>query len=283
MRPDRRASRVGGCRPVDVELLAHRCHVGDRHDDREIPRFFGRGSDDRHLALGSQEARHLAVRLDRGREADALARPVLERVEALERQCEVRAALGTGECVHLIDDDRAHITEDRSRLRGEEEEERLRCRDEDVGWGGGHAPSFVRGGVTCAHADADVGHVESESLRLALDSGEGCAQIALDIYRERFERRDVEDAGAIHRVARDGIADQIIDGREEGREGLARAGGCDDEGVAPGPDRLPGERLSRGRSGERRLEPRSGRGGEVGHRTILVEEDMSGVLRAAEY
>ena len=118
-------------------------------------------------------------------------------------------------------------------------------------------------------------------MRLALDAGERCAQIALDIYGERLEWRDVEDARAGDRVARGGIADQVVDGGEEGREGLARAGGCDDEGVAPGPNRLPREGLSGCRRGERRLEPRAGRGGEVGHRPILVEEDVSGVPRAA--
>ena len=281
MRPDGRAARIGGRRPVDVEFLTHRRHVGDRHDDREIPGLLCGRRDDRDLALGTQEARHFAVRLDRGGEPDALSRAAAQLIEALEREGEVRAALGAGECVHLVDDHGAHVAEDRSRLRGEEEEERLRRRDEDVGWGGGHAPALVGRGIAGAHADADVGHRQAEALRLALDAREGCAQVALDVDGECLERRYVEDARSGDRVARDGIARQVVDGRQEGREGLARAGGSDDEGVAPGFDRLPRERLSRGWGGERRLEPRAGRGGEVGHRPILVEEDVSGVLRAA--
>ena len=58
---------------------------------------------------------------------------IAECFEPFERQRQVRASLAGNERVDLIDDDRVERGEPLSRVRREEQEERLRCCDEDVG------------------------------------------------------------------------------------------------------------------------------------------------------
>jgi hypothetical protein len=73
------------------------------------------------------------VRSHRGGEADALCGGRGDRIEPLEREREVRTALGSGERVDLVDDDRLDSSQRLASRGGEHEEERLGCRDEDLG------------------------------------------------------------------------------------------------------------------------------------------------------
>ena len=83
----------------------------------------------------AEEARDLLERPLRRGEPDPLEAAVLgtERLEPLEREEEVRAALGRGDRVDLVDDDGLDRREHLARLRGQQEVERLRRRDQDVG------------------------------------------------------------------------------------------------------------------------------------------------------
>ena len=54
------------------------------------------------------------------------------RLQALERERQVRAALGVGDGVDLVDDHRLHAAEHLARARGEDQVQRLGRRDEDV-------------------------------------------------------------------------------------------------------------------------------------------------------
>ena len=83
-------------------------------------------------AAARDEAADLLERPLRRREADPLRRPLEQRVEPLERQRQVRAALGAGDGVHLVDDHRLDPAQRLARLRGEQQEERLGRRDQDV-------------------------------------------------------------------------------------------------------------------------------------------------------
>ena len=60
-------------------------------------------------------------------------RSVAQRFEPLERQRQVRAALGRHERVDLVDDDRVDGAQRLARVRREQQVERLRRRDQDVG------------------------------------------------------------------------------------------------------------------------------------------------------
>ena len=95
--------------------------------------------------------------------------------------------------------------------------------------------------------------------------GEWSAQVALDVDRQRLERRDVEHPAALlGRRLR--VPDQRVEGGEEGRQGLAGSGRRDDERVLPGRDGLPGAGLGGCGLGEHLAEPGGGRRAERGER-----------------
>ena len=117
------------------------------------------------------------------------------------------------------------------------------------------------------------------------------SQVALDVDSQGLERGDVEDAHTAwgrscslraHPVGARGLGralcrivagpcalgggglDEPVDGRQEGRQRLARPGGRDDERVLAAADRGPGALLDRRRAiREGGGEPGSGRGGEA--------------------
>ena len=84
-----------------------------------------------------QQPCHQVERTLGGRQADALeASPALghQRVEPLEAQREMAAALVAGQRVHLVHDDGAHVAQQRPGGRGGQQQiQRLGCRHEEVG------------------------------------------------------------------------------------------------------------------------------------------------------
>ena len=89
--------------------------------------------------------------------ADALRRLVEQRVEALEAEGEVGAALGAGDGVDLVDDDRVDAAQRLARLAGEHQEQRLGRRDQDVGRRGAELAPVGRAGVAGPQPDGDLG------------------------------------------------------------------------------------------------------------------------------
>ena len=153
----RRSAPGGGSAEVVLDDLAERGHVGDGDDDVEVPLLGRRRADDVDRPTAREVAGHLVDGLDRGRQPDALGGPVEERVEPLEREGEVGAALGAGDGVDLVEDDRLDAAQRLARLRGEEEEERLGRGDEDVAGRPREGASLGGGGVAAAHRHGDVG------------------------------------------------------------------------------------------------------------------------------
>src|SRR5262249_28956492 len=81
------------------------------------------------------------------------------------------------------------------------------------------------------------------------DAGQRRFQVALDVVRERLERRDVDDLGFVLEAAVEPLPHQAVDGGEKGRERLARSGGGGNQHVPPGLEGRPSLRLRRrGRS-----------------------------------
>ena len=76
------------------------------------------------------------------------------------------------------------------------------------------------------------------------DAGQRRAVVSLDVGRESLEGRDVEDPdpGGLLRWP----MQQPVDGPEEGGQGLAAAGGAQQERVLPGRDPGPALLLDRG-------------------------------------
>ena len=95
----------------------------------------GAGRRRRARASASRPPRKPATTLQRPlrrRQPDALRRPVGQRLQALQRQRQVGAALGAGQGVDLVDDDPLDAAQRLPRLRGQQQVERLGRRDQDV-------------------------------------------------------------------------------------------------------------------------------------------------------
>ena len=123
IRPDGGTPRIGGCGSVDVEFGPHRCHVGHRHDDREVPVLVCGRVHDGNVGTRSQETGHRFHWTHGCRQANALRGLRRELVEALEAECQVGSALGARERVDLVDDDGVDGAQRLARLRSEHEEE----------------------------------------------------------------------------------------------------------------------------------------------------------------
>ncbi len=68
------------------------------------------------VAAAGEERRDLLDRAHRGRQPDPLRRPVQQRVEALQADGKVRAALGAGDGVDLVEDHGLYAAQRLSRL-----------------------------------------------------------------------------------------------------------------------------------------------------------------------
>ena len=262
-------------------------HVLDRHLDPQVEGLLRAGVDDRHRprlplaqALAAAEvAGHLLERPLGRREADPLERPAGDLLEPLEGQGEVRSPLRPHERVDLVHDHRVDRLQERPRPRGEDEEERLRRRDEDVGRAPEHPRALLGRGV--AGADGHLGEVH----RLAAaaghpgDAGDRRPQVALDVHGEGLERRDVDDAAALE-LPGDRREHQAVDRGQERRERLARARRREDERALPLRDRGPAEPLRLRGRGEGVGEPLLDRGLErwlrrAGAHRLIIEELLS--------
>ena len=124
----------------------------------------------------------------------APARPgAAQRVEPLERQRQVRAPLGPRHGVDLVDDDRLDPAQRLPRLRGEQQEQRLRRGDQDVRRPRRELAPFLGRGVPGAHRHAGCPARAARAAAAAcLIPVSGDAQVPLDVHGERLERRHVQ-------------------------------------------------------------------------------------------
>ena len=236
-----------------------------------------------------EEARDLVERSLRRGEPDALQRTPRELLETLERQREMRAALGRDHRVDLVDDHGLHVAEAFARRARQHEVQGLGRRDEDVRRRLRETRAVLRRRVAGPDRDARLTERRAETLRGVTDPDERTAQVSLDVDRERLQRRDVDDAAA-RRIG----MEQLVDRGEERGERLARAGRREDERALTRRDRRPRELLrARGRR-ERALEPFAcglveGREGAAPHRERVLaraaesrREDVGCIARNSE-
>ncbi len=136
-RADQVAAAPGGAdHPVgrvgDV-VGARLAHVLDRNVDLQVERLADAGVDHRAVAPRTdQEPADLLERALRGRQADPLDRAAGQVLETLQRQRQVRAALGLRDGVDLVDDHPLDVGQDVARAGGEHQVQRLRRRDQHV-------------------------------------------------------------------------------------------------------------------------------------------------------
>jgi hypothetical protein len=174
-----------------------------------------------------QKARDLVDRLLGCRQPDSDQGSAMvargKRLEALERQRQMTAALAGRHRVDLIDDDAAHRTQHAAAaVRAKQDVERL---------GGGHQdmrrPAPRQGAITLrriagAHGGADVDVHQAQACQLVPDSLERRLEVEADVVGQRLQRRDVEDDGFLRQPSGfEPVAHQGVDRGQEGGEGLS--------------------------------------------------------------
>ena len=114
--------------------------------------------------------------------------------QAFERQRQVRPALGGHERMDLVHDDRLDAAQCVTRPRGEQQEQRLGRRDQDVCGLALEPRAVARRRI--ARADAHRRHDVAVAAcgGDARDAGNRRAQVALDVDCQGLDRRDVEHA-----------------------------------------------------------------------------------------
>ena len=237
------------------------------------------------LAAGEEVGDGLDGALGRG-QSDAGDGAPGERVQALEREREMRAPLVAGDGVDLVDDRGADAREHGASARAREQDvERLRRGHQDVRGLPAHGLARRAWGVAGAHHRPDPRSRLAGLDQRAVDAFEGYLQVLVHIVAERLERRDVEHASRVGERRPAAVAHQGVDGGEKAGQRLAGAGGRRNQGVAARRHRLPRLLLARGRGAEVRGEPGSDGGVETveGHvaysivwRVTVSSRKMSG-------
>ena len=215
--------------------------------------------------IPGQELRDCLDRLLRRRQSDARRSPAGQRIEALQRQRKVAAALVLHQRMDFIDDHRAHTAQHRPPGIGTEQHvQRFRGGHQDMRGAFAQRGTFGLRGVAGAYRGADVDLGPSLRGQLRADAGQRCLEIDVDIVRQRLQRRDVEHLRRVRQAERQTLAKQHVDGGQERRQRLAGTGRRGDERVAAAADRRPGGKLGLGRCGETAREPRGDGGMEGG-------------------
>ena len=202
-----------------------------------------------------------------GRQADPKGSLLADVLEALQAEGKVRAALIAGHGVNLVDDHppggAQHLP---AALSGEEEVQRFRGGDDEVGWVAQHGRPRRLRGVARAHPHPQRRRLVSHVLGDLLNFPEWSGEVLGDVGCKGLERRDVDHLRATcNRFASLVGTPEGVDGNQEGRQGLARSGGGADQRVGAGANRGPGAGLGGGGSGgEAVVEPGPHRRMEVG-------------------
>jgi hypothetical protein len=252
---ERRAMLVRQRREARVDLLPDLA----RHDGFERRRRKLEGEiaiahvsdvDDRTPLRGGlrpgEVARNLLDRLLRRRKADAHRRRRRERREALERQREMASALVGGERMDLVDDHRPRGREHLAAgLRTQEHVQRLRSGDDDLRRPAAHAGALALRRVAGSDQGSDLDVGVTERQELGADARERRFQVALNVVGQRLQRRDVDDRRFVGQRTIDALPHEIVDGRKESGERLARAGRRRDQHVATRLDRRPRPAIER--------------------------------------
>ena len=165
-RPDRAARHLDAGRHLDavgehghgqrrgaLELP----HVVDGDDDLEVQLLPGAGVDERDLAPGAgDEAPDLRQRPLRRRQPDPLDRLVYQRLQAFQRDRKVSSPFRACNRMHLVHDHGLDAAEHLPALGGEEQIERLRCGDQDVGRLAEHLLALALRRIAGPDADASA-------------------------------------------------------------------------------------------------------------------------------
>ncbi|CAB5001345.1 unannotated protein [freshwater metagenome] len=227
---------------LDLHLLAH-TGVDD-----------GDGSG-RSALVAAEEAGDLLQRALRGAEADPLETVACDRLQPFQAEHQVRATLGGGHRVDLVDDHRVHAGQRVGHRTGEHQVQALGRGDQQVGRAARQLRPLAAAGVARAHRHAGFGERHAQPLGRQANAHQRRAQVLLHVERQRPQRRDVEHLDALHRLGVCRPRHEPVDAAEECRERLAAARRRTHQRVLAGPDGGPAVDLRRRRRGERGREP----------------------------
>ena len=197
----------------------HRLERRTRHDEGEVPLANVTAVDD--LAGGArpgsgEEARDLLDRLLRRRQPDALDRLPGERVQALQRQRQVRTPLGARDRVNFVDDQRTCARQHPAAgFAREQQVQRLRRGHEDVRRKPAHRGALRLGGVASPDLRTDLEGRHTEPRQLCAYPRQRLLEIALDVVGQRLEQGHVHDACRILEPPLDAFVHERIDGRQK--------------------------------------------------------------------
>ncbi len=129
--------------------------------------------------------------------------------------------------MNLVDDHRFDRPQRLARARGQHQVQRLRSRDENLARMPAEPRTLARTRIACADTDRWNMRGNTLALRHVCDSRKRRTQIALNIDRERFQRRDIENAatGRSRRLAQH----QPVQAPQECRERFACSRRCEDQ------------------------------------------------------
>jgi hypothetical protein len=173
----------------------------------------------------------------------------------------VGAALGWYHRVDFVDDDRVGRDQPLAGVRGEQEKQRFRRRDENVGRLALKPRPLLRCRV--AGPNRDGRHVDRSTrcVRHVGDADERRPEIPLDVHGECLQRRDVNHPAALF-GRRQRLEHQPVEAPQKRRERLAAAGRCQDQRGFATCDRGPSQLLRARRRREGAREPLAHRGVE---------------------
>ncbi len=185
--------------------------------------------------------------------------------QAFQRQCQMCPALVRRHGVDFIDDHGARGRQHCATGAGAEQDvQRLRCGDEDVGRATAHAFTLAGRRVAGAHPGADLDIGQAALAQRLPDARERFLQVALDVVGQRLQRRDVDHLRGVGEIARQPFADQPVDRCQKRGQRLAGSGRRSDQCMPAGSDRRPCLDLRRSGRCKAAGEPRLDRGVKQG-------------------
>ena len=195
-----------------------------RKRDSEVTRPAMAGVDNLAPGLGSpsQKMRDVLDRLLRRRQAHPQQAIAAKGRQALEGEREMRAALVWRQGVDFIDDHGPGRCQDGTAgVRGQQNVKQFRRGDENVRRAPAHLCALALRRVAGAHQGADFDIGQATLAQGLADTGKGFFEVFLDVVRQRFQGRDIDDLRRVLEAAFEPLPHEAVDGREESGQGLA--------------------------------------------------------------
>ena len=176
----------------------------------------------------------------------------------------MRATLGGDEGVDLVDDDGVNGAQSVGGLRGEQQIERLRSGDENVGGLARESGTLALRRVASTDADGGFAEGNAHAAGLVGHAGQGRTEIALYVDGKGLERRNVEDAATLAMTLRQRLQHETVETPEKRGESFAGTSRGEDEGALTTRDDRPARTLRGGGRIKNSAEPGLGDRVEAG-------------------